>query len=166
MADSLTTFVIWRIIGGVAMGMASNLSPMYIAEVAPSSMRGRLVSINQLTIVIGSLLAQIVNWQVVGLEKLPARAETPRAVLAKVEEPEIAGTRLRNEKADPRLREMIAADLKAIDDRAHVLQDRYPNLDLSDKAMVASLEKSPIRLTMRPLPRRTIRTLRKTPRRT
>jgi sugar porter (SP) family MFS transporter len=54
--------VIWRIIGGVAIGMASNLSPMYIAEVAPAHMRGRLVAINQLTIVIGILAAQIVNW--------------------------------------------------------------------------------------------------------
>jgi SP family xylose:H+ symportor-like MFS transporter len=55
-------FVIWRILGGVAIGMASNLSPMYIAEVAPASMRGRLVALNQLTIVIGVLAAQVVNW--------------------------------------------------------------------------------------------------------
>jgi len=42
--------------------MASNLSPMYIAEVAPAHLRGRLVAVNQLTIVIGVLLAQVVNW--------------------------------------------------------------------------------------------------------
>ncbi len=47
---------------GVAIGMASNLSPMYIAEVAPAHLRGRLVAMNQLTIVIGILAAQIVNW--------------------------------------------------------------------------------------------------------
>jgi MFS transporter, SP family, xylose:H+ symportor len=49
-------------LGGVAIGLASNLSPMYIAEVAPAQMRGRLVAINQLTIVIGVLSAQVVNW--------------------------------------------------------------------------------------------------------
>jgi len=61
-ALSFTTFVLWRICGGVAIGMASGLSPMYIAEVAPAHMRGRLVAINQLTIVIGVLAAQVVNW--------------------------------------------------------------------------------------------------------
>lgn len=61
MAASFHAFVAWRIIGGVAIGVASNLSPMYIAEIAPSSLRGRLVSLNQFTIVIGILLAQVVN---------------------------------------------------------------------------------------------------------
>jgi sugar porter (SP) family MFS transporter len=60
-AGSFLLFVVWRIVGGVAIGMASNLSPMYIAEVAPAHMRGRLVAINQLTIVFGVLGAQIVN---------------------------------------------------------------------------------------------------------
>ena len=64
MAGSFSAFVAWRIAGGVAIGIASNLSPMYIAEVAPASMRGRLVSLNQLTIVIGILLAQIVNFMI------------------------------------------------------------------------------------------------------
>jgi MFS family permease len=48
----------------VGIGLASSLSPMYIAEVAPAQIRGRLVSINQLTIVIGILAAQITNWQI------------------------------------------------------------------------------------------------------
>ncbi|MEI6646782.1 MAG: sugar porter family MFS transporter [bacterium] len=60
-AGTFIAFVVWRIVGGVAIGMASNLSPMYIAEVAPAHMRGRLVAINQLTIVFGILGAQIVN---------------------------------------------------------------------------------------------------------
>jgi sugar porter (SP) family MFS transporter len=60
-AGSFVAFVVWRIVGGVAIGMASNLSPMYIAEVAPAHMRGRLVAINQLTIVFGILGAQIAN---------------------------------------------------------------------------------------------------------
>ena len=61
-ASSFNWFIAFRILGGVAIGMASNLSPMYIAEVAPAHIRGRLVSTNQLTIVIGILSAQIVNW--------------------------------------------------------------------------------------------------------
>jgi MFS transporter, SP family, xylose:H+ symportor len=61
-APSFDGFVVFRILGGVAIGMASNLSPMYIAEVAPAHIRGRLVSANQLTIVIGILSAQVVNW--------------------------------------------------------------------------------------------------------
>jgi SP family sugar porter-like MFS transporter len=62
LAPSFGAFVPWRILGGFAIGMASSLSPMYIAEVAPAQHRGKLVSLNQLTIVIGILLAQIVNW--------------------------------------------------------------------------------------------------------
>ncbi len=65
LADNFTLFIVWRMIGGLAIGLASNLSPMYIAEIAPASMRGRLVSLNQLTIVVGVLLAQLINWLVV-----------------------------------------------------------------------------------------------------
>jgi sugar porter (SP) family MFS transporter len=61
-APAFRWFIAFRILGGVAIGMASNLSPMYIAEVAPARIRGRLVSTNQLTIVIGILSAQVVNW--------------------------------------------------------------------------------------------------------
>ena len=62
-ADTLGVFMAARLGGGVAIGMASGLSPMYIAEVAPTHIRGKLVSLNQLTIVVGILAAQIVNWQ-------------------------------------------------------------------------------------------------------
>jgi sugar porter (SP) family MFS transporter len=62
MADNFTVFIAWRIFGGVAIGLASNLSPMYISEIAPAQLRGRLVAINQLTVVIGILLAQYINW--------------------------------------------------------------------------------------------------------
>jgi sugar porter (SP) family MFS transporter len=61
-AGSFAVFIGWRIFGGVAIGLASSLSPMYIAEVAPAAMRGKLVAINQLTVVIGILLAQSLNW--------------------------------------------------------------------------------------------------------
>ncbi len=76
-AGTFTAFVVWRMLGGVAIGMASNLSPMYIAEVAPAHLRGRLVALNQLTIVIGILAAQIVNWWIA--VKLPHAAADPSA---------------------------------------------------------------------------------------
>ena len=63
-AGTFSWFVVWRIVGGVAIGMASNLSPMYIAEVAPAHLRGRLVAINQLTIVLGILAAQMINLKI------------------------------------------------------------------------------------------------------
>jgi len=63
-AGSFTVFVCWRILGGVSIGLASNISPMYISEVAPARHRGLLVAINQLTIVIGILAAQLVNWMI------------------------------------------------------------------------------------------------------
>jgi len=63
-AHSFGTFVLFRIIGGVGIGLASNLSPIYIAEIAPGNVRGGFVSINQLTIVIGILAAQLINWQI------------------------------------------------------------------------------------------------------
>jgi MFS transporter, SP family, xylose:H+ symportor len=61
-ANGFTTFIVFRVIGGVAIGIASNVSPTYIAEVSPAAWRGRLVTVNQLTIVVGILGAQIVNW--------------------------------------------------------------------------------------------------------
>lgn len=60
--DCFGGFIVYRILGGLGIGIASNLSPMYIAEIAPASMRGRLVSLNQMTIVLGILAAQITNW--------------------------------------------------------------------------------------------------------
>jgi len=63
-ADSFNVFVLFRILGGVGIGLASNLSPMYIAEITPGKVRGRFVSINQLTIVIGILAAQLINWRI------------------------------------------------------------------------------------------------------
>lgn len=64
MANGITGFIIYRIIGGFGIGIASNISPIYIAEVTPASIRGRFVSLNQLTIVLGILAAQIANWAI------------------------------------------------------------------------------------------------------
>lgn len=60
-SDSLVPFIVSRWVGGIAIGLAADLSPMYIAEVAPTKIRGKLVTLNQLTIVLGILGAQIVN---------------------------------------------------------------------------------------------------------
>jgi MFS transporter, SP family, xylose:H+ symportor len=57
-------FIVWRILGGLSIGLASAVSPMYISEVAPVEKRGLLVAVNQLTIVIGILAAQFVNWMI------------------------------------------------------------------------------------------------------
>ena len=59
--NDFALFNIARFIGGVGIGVASALSPMYIAEVSPAHIRGRMVSLNQMTIVLGILAAQIVN---------------------------------------------------------------------------------------------------------
>lgn len=57
-------FVVYRIVGGVGIGLASALSPLYIAEVSPAEKRGRFVAVNQLTIVIGVLAAQLINLMI------------------------------------------------------------------------------------------------------
>lgn len=60
--DFITPFVIYRIIGGVGVGLASMLAPMYIAEVAPAERRGSLVSWNQFSIIFGMLVVYFVNY--------------------------------------------------------------------------------------------------------
>jgi sugar porter (SP) family MFS transporter len=59
---TLAEFVVARLVGGIAIGVASVLAPLYIAEISPKSIRGRLVALNQMTIVTGILLAYFVNW--------------------------------------------------------------------------------------------------------
>ncbi len=59
---TLAEFVAARLAGGVAIGVASVLAPLYIAEISPRAIRGRLVSLNQMAIVSGILLAYFVNW--------------------------------------------------------------------------------------------------------
>ena len=77
-ASTFTAFVVWRITGGVAIGIASNVSPVYIAEISPAPWRGRLVSMNQMTIVVGILAAQIVNWLIAETVLAGATAEMIR----------------------------------------------------------------------------------------
>lgn len=62
----LVTFNIYRVIGGVGVGLASAICPMYIAEVAPSDIRGTLVSWNQFAIIFGQLVVYFVNFVILG----------------------------------------------------------------------------------------------------
>jgi sugar porter (SP) family MFS transporter len=63
-ANTVALFSAARLIGGLAIGLASVLTPVYIAEISPSKNRGTLVSLNQLAIVIGILFAYLVSWQI------------------------------------------------------------------------------------------------------
>jgi len=67
LASTVLIFSIGRLIGGLAIGLASVLTPVYIAEVAPARNRGRLVSLNQLAIVVGILIAYVVSWGLANL---------------------------------------------------------------------------------------------------
>lgn len=67
-ASSHDMLVFWRIVAGIGVGAASMLSPLYIAEVSPAEIRGRMVSINQLTIVTGILLAYFSNYMLADVE--------------------------------------------------------------------------------------------------
>ena len=62
LSNSISTFIFYRVLGGIAVGGASVLAPMYIAEVSPAHLRGRMVSINQLTIVVGISMAYYSNY--------------------------------------------------------------------------------------------------------
>lgn len=60
--EAVWPFICYRIVGGIGVGLASMLAPMYIAEIAPSRIRGRLVSYNQMAIIFGMLVVYFVNW--------------------------------------------------------------------------------------------------------
>jgi SP family sugar porter-like MFS transporter len=61
LAHTFNVFVLYRILGGIGIGLTSNLSPMYISETTPANIRGRFVSINQLAIVVGIFIAPLIN---------------------------------------------------------------------------------------------------------
>ena len=65
LAQSLTSLIVWRVIGGLGVGFASVLAPAYIAEVSPSDQRGRLGSLQQLAIVVGIFLALLFDYAIV-----------------------------------------------------------------------------------------------------
>ncbi len=68
LAWNWSSFLIFRLIGGIGVGGASVVSPMYIAEISPAKLRGRLVAVAQLNIVFGMLLAYLSNYIIAGLE--------------------------------------------------------------------------------------------------
>lgn len=65
-SETLSVFIMMRFAAGVGVGMASMLSPLYIAEISPAHVRGRNVAINQLTIVIGILVTNLINYYLAG----------------------------------------------------------------------------------------------------
>ena len=79
LAAQFAAFIAWRMVGGFAIGLASGVAPVYIAEISPAHLRGRLVSLNQMALVIGILLAQVVNWIIA--RPVPSGA-TPMEILA------------------------------------------------------------------------------------
>jgi SP family xylose:H+ symportor-like MFS transporter len=90
--QSLWAFIGYRVLGGIGIGLASMVSPLYIAEIAPPALRGRLVSGNQMAIVVGIVLVYFVNWSIarqgdeawvhaVGWRLMLASAALPAALL-------------------------------------------------------------------------------------
>lgn len=75
LSNNFTVYNIYRIVGGFGIGITLNLSPMYISEMSPTNMRGKFVSVNQLMIMIGILVAQTANWRISLLDtEMPANA--------------------------------------------------------------------------------------------
>ncbi|WP_431041949.1 sugar porter family MFS transporter [Streptomyces sp. P1-3] len=72
---SLWDLAMWRVLGGIGIGMASVIGPAYIAEVAPPAYRGRLASFQQAAIVIGIAISQLVNWGILNLADGDQRGE-------------------------------------------------------------------------------------------
>lgn len=66
----LMMFNFYRIIGGVGVGLASAISPIYIGEIAPADIRGRLVSLNQFAVIFGMLIVYFVNWGIANGQSL------------------------------------------------------------------------------------------------
>ncbi|HYE58922.1 MAG TPA: sugar porter family MFS transporter [Rhodothermales bacterium] len=146
---TLTTFVAARMLGGLAVGTASMLSPVYIAEVAPAHLRGRLVSLYQLAIVIGIQASFFSNYALVdtgvdnwrwmfGVEAVPAVAflfallfvpETPRFLAKRGRTEEALVVLARTRPADEAQAELAAITSVLQDPTAQRLSDlRAPRL--------------------------------------
>ena len=78
----LIAFNFYRILGGVGVGLASAISPMYIAEIAPSEIRGTLVSCNQFAIIFGMLVVYFVNYLILGDHQNPIILKDAQGVLS------------------------------------------------------------------------------------
>jgi sugar porter (SP) family MFS transporter len=149
LAQTLAIFVVFRFVGGLAVGAASVVSPMYIAEISPARLRGRLVAVNQLNVVFGILLAFLSNYLIaqvtaaavawrwmLGVEAFPAAAfffllflipESPRWLVkqGRVGEGRAVLMRVGEDDVDRELAE-IEASLQAGEGRSGALfQRRY-----------------------------------------
>ncbi len=83
--ELLMAFNLYRVLGGIGVGLASAVCPMYIAEIAPSNIRGTLVSCNQFAIIFGMLVVYFVNYLIMGDHQNPiilTDAELPRLVVS------------------------------------------------------------------------------------
>ncbi|MDR0757641.1 MAG: D-xylose transporter XylE [Tannerella sp.] len=80
--DLLITFNLYRILGGIGVGLASAIVPMYIAEIAPSQIRGTLVSCNQFAIIFGMLVVYFVNYLILGGHSNPVLDRDAAGMLA------------------------------------------------------------------------------------
>lgn len=78
----LIAFNLYRIIGGIGVGLASAVCPMYIAEIAPSNIRGTLVSCNQFAIIFGMLVVYFVNFRIMGSHQNPIILKDAAGVLS------------------------------------------------------------------------------------
>jgi SP family xylose:H+ symportor-like MFS transporter len=149
-APTLAVFVAFRFIGGLAVGGASVVSPLYIAEIAPASLRGRLVALNQLNVVTGILLAFLSNFLIaqsvdptgawrwmLGVQVLPATLffvllffipESPRWLVKKgrVHEAREILERIEEGDVERELAEIEASVTVEVGHReAHLFQRRY-----------------------------------------
>jgi SP family sugar:H+ symporter-like MFS transporter len=150
-AESHTIFVIARVMGGMAVGAASVLSPAYISEVAPASIRGRMTTIQQIMIITGLTAAFVVNWYMArsagestapywaGLEAwrwMYLMQALPAAIFLVAlffipESPRYLVSKGRNEKAHKVLTDLFGADVaraKLEEIRASFSQDHRPRL--------------------------------------
>lgn len=78
----LIAFNLYRIIGGIGVGLASAVCPMYIAEIAPSNIRGTLVSCNQFAIIFGMLVVYFVNFRIMGSHQNPIILKDAAGILS------------------------------------------------------------------------------------
>ncbi|MDR0547619.1 MAG: D-xylose transporter XylE [Dysgonamonadaceae bacterium] len=80
--DLLIAFNLYRILGGIGVGLASAIVPMYIAEIAPSNIRGTLVSCNQFAIIFGMLVVYFVNYLILGDHTNPVIDKSAEGILS------------------------------------------------------------------------------------
>lgn len=152
LADNITTFIVYRIIGGIAVGGASVLSPTYISEITPAKYRGRFTITFQMAIVIGILLAFFSDYLLIGIgennwrwmfiaEVLPAGlffvmlffvARSPRWLVksGKIEEAKVTIEKLNSEANSDELIEEIrqSIDEKVVNSLKSIFKKPYLKL--------------------------------------